>query len=134
MSILINNIEFSTDDLIYLASPFTNENHSVEQMRTGLAKEALSALLRMGLKAFSPICHSALVVSSLRAKDYPPIPHDQWMKIDIDILSACKVLVVLELAGWHESEGVHAEIEFAEKNGIRTEYLTLDEIVAAAKK
>lgn len=125
MKRLINGIEFDSDELIYLTSPFTSDDQSVELARLNQAISAQRCLLEMGLKVFGPLIHSLPFLA---------IPHKQWMAIDCDILKACQVLVVLMLDGWKESKGVRIVIGKAEDLDISIEYLTPDAILTASQQ
>ena len=97
---------------IYLASPYSHENHSVMHTRYELAAAAGSCLLvaskQLGIpiKLFVPIVHShpIAVYGHLEQCD-----HDLWLDQDREFMDWADVLVILDLNGWNESIGVQYE-------------------------
>ena len=50
-----------------------------------------------------------------------------WQPLATEFLRRCDELVVLQLGGWRESEGVQAEMELAAVLGKRVDYLVPEE-------
>lgn len=48
---------------------------------------------------------------------------DFWLRHDLAILARCDRLIVLQLEGWEQSEGLRREIEFATEKNIPIEYI-----------
>lgn len=112
-------IEEFKNKLIYLASPYTSgEPDPVRQndeqlRRTAMVSRLAGKMLKRGYNVFSPIAHSATIVEN----SHEP-PHDVWMRLDLEILKRCDVLMVFQLHGWDTSSGIAQEMELAEKHGI----------------
>jgi hypothetical protein len=96
--------------LIYLASPHSNPEPMVRQMRYDLVLGVLGILIKNGLHVFSPIVHS----HNLNME----INFDFWKELDFQIISKCDELWVLFIDGTHESKGVKEEIKEAVRLGI----------------
>jgi nucleoside 2-deoxyribosyltransferase len=99
--------------MIYLASPYSHPDAVVRQKRFEAACRAAAALLRAGFSVFSPIAHSHPI-----ALHGVPGTWAFWQQVDREQLRRCQAIVVLRLAGWETSVGVHAEIEQARRWGI----------------
>lgn len=98
-----------TTKLIYLASPYSHEDHVVECLRFQAACSAAGRLMREGHFIFSPIAHShpIAIVESL------PGGIEYWREYDRRWIDACDELWVLCIDGWEESKGVTWEIDYA---------------------
>ena len=94
--------------MIYLAVPFSDSNPVVRQRRFDAACQATAALMRAGMKVFSPITHSFPLMRYGLAGDWK-----FWEPYDRAHLEACNALAVLMLDGWKESVGVQAELDIA---------------------
>lgn len=96
--------------MIYLATPIKSPDPLVESWRVQVATRAAASLHDAGIPVFSPATHGygfARLATTRQGWDY-------WSRIDLPILlNCCSMLVVLELDGWRESQGVQAEIRAA---------------------
>lgn len=117
-----NKSELSNDmhQLIYLASPYSSDNKQVMQRRYEFNVATVCDYLHKGIFLFSPIVHNH-PVAQLRdlGRDWL-----FWKAYDENFLARCDELWVLQLAGWHVSVGVQAEINFALNRGMPVQYLT----------
>jgi hypothetical protein len=102
--------------LVYLASPYSHPDPAVRESRFQAACQATSHLMRAGLHVFSPIAHTHPVILAGTL----PTGWEFWRAYDEAVLSACRALVVLELDGWEESEGVRGEVEIARQLNLAT--------------
>lgn len=108
-----------SEQIIYLASPYTHEDTSVKRRRFELASKAAAALMRFGHVVFSPIAMThpmALYGDMTGAWAF-------WERFDTAFVNVCDELWVLQLDGWDRSVGVTAEIELARKMGKTIVYL-----------
>ena len=107
-----------TDELIYLAAPYTHEDPNVVWRRLFDNGVLAAKLLAEGHLVFSPLINSseidAIFTNSGTAFD--------WYTFDLRMLRKCDRLVVLMLDGWRESKGVGLEIAEAERLGMPIEY------------
>ena len=109
----------SEDYMIYLASPYSHPRAAVRSERARNAVLAAAWLIReRGEAVFSPIAHSHHI-ALVGALD---TTWETWAEMDLAIISVCRELVVLQLAGWEQSKGVAAEVAEAERLGIPVTY------------
>jgi len=108
--------------LVYIASPYSNDDSSVMQDRFVAVRDFTANLMQHimmhGCVPFSPIVHSHEIAQVHEL----PKGHDYWMICDKTFLRHCDELWVLMLPGWQDSEGVKMEIEFAESIMIPVKY------------
>lgn len=112
----------------YLASPYTDPDPLVREMRYLRVLEVTSILLKNGIFVYSPIvhCHHMSQVFSL------PTDAEWWKAYDSCMIRNCRALQVLRLEGWARSVGVRGEIELAAKLGKTITYISGDLNAAAA--
>lgn len=106
----------------YLASPYTDPDPLVREIRYLKTLEVTSILLKNGIWVYSPIvhCHHMSQVFGM--------PHDAefWLGYDTAMIKACKHLQVLRLDGWARSKGVTGEIKLAQELGKSITYIGAD--------
>lgn len=106
----------------YLASPYTDPDPLIREMRYIRTAEVVTVLLRCGIWVYSPIvhCHHLSQVWGL--------PHDAafWAAYDRAMIVASKGICVLRLEGWAKSAGVKGEIQLAIELGKRITYMSGD--------
>lgn len=98
---------------IYLASPYSHPDPAIREQRYEQACEAAAALMRQGWTVFSPIAHSHNLVKYGLPSDW-----SFWKRMDSEFIQHCKMLVILALPGWDESEGVQCETKLAQELNI----------------
>jgi nucleoside 2-deoxyribosyltransferase len=104
--------------VIYLASPYSHSDSSVQEQRFEAVCKKAAELFRAGQIVFSPIAHSHPI-----AKYGIPGDWQTWEAFDRIMIAACDKIVVLCLDGWKTSKGVAAEIEIAKQLGKPVEYI-----------
>lgn len=109
---------------IYLASPYSHPDPAVREQRYEQVCEATAALIRQGWSVFSPIVHSHNLV-----KYGLPTEWSFWQRMDSEMLAQCKMVVVLALPGWDESEGVQAETHIARHLDIPIRFATFNSLM-----
>lgn len=105
--------------LVYLASPYTHSDKSVEEQRFEDTCIAAGRLLNLGHMIWSPIAHGHPIAMRCSL----PTDFVFWRRYCEATLSKCDSLAVLMLDGWRESTGVQAEIIMAKIQGKTVEYL-----------
>lgn len=92
--------------MIYLASPYSDPDPTIEEARYILACAATVSLMEKGYMVFCPIvmCHPLVAHFGLKGN------WDYWGQYDLVMLRKCDELYVLKLTGWENSEGVTSEI------------------------
>ena len=111
--------------MIYVASPYTSGQASAELMQKRfefVEKWCAEKMKQTGYCYLSPVVYGhQMAINNNLPKDWA-----WWEKIDTDILYSCDSMVVLKMPMWRDSEGIYAEIAFAEKHGIPVEYVEVD--------
>jgi len=99
--------------MIYLASPYSHPECNVRIQRFVDVCRYAATLMAGGELVYSPIAHTHPIA------DVGELPTDwtYWEKLDTWFIERCDKVVVLMLNGWHESKGIKAEIEIAERLG-----------------
>lgn len=95
--------------MIYLASPYSDPEPTIQQARYLAAEMACIAFARQHMPVFSPIVHWHN--AALRHK----LPTDAvyWKEQNMSILACAHRVGVLMLLGWEQSLGVREEVEHA---------------------
>jgi Domain of unknown function (DUF1937) len=104
--------------MIYLASPYSHPDALVCQASFDAACRATADLVHAGRVVFSPIVHGHPLVRFGLPTDW-----SFWQRFDQEYLRRCDDVLVLQIDGWQESEGVQAEVELARGLGKRITYL-----------
>lgn len=106
---MINNLAHLIQyKLVYLASAYTRRTDKQAAVRE--ACEAATAMMRVGVKVFSPIAHSHTVA---QFGGLDPLDGAFWAAQDLPLQDAAGAVVVLKSEGWAESDGISAEIAHA---------------------
>lgn len=92
--------------LCYLATPYSKFPHGVE-VAFREAAVLTAALVKGGIKVYSPIVHShPLHVHG----GIDELDHVFWLTFDEAFMRVSEALIVAEMDGWRDSEGVTYEI------------------------
>ena len=104
--------------MIYLASPYSHPDPLVRQARFDTACRVTANLIQAGQAVVAPIVQGHPLVRF-------GVPGDWsfWKPLAREYLARCDKLVVLQIDGWRDSEGVQAELELARALGKRVDYL-----------
>lgn len=105
--------------LVYLASPYTHRDMGVQEQRYREVCRVAGELMRAGVKVFSPIAHSHPIAQVAVL----PGHWDFWQAQCIDMIERCDCVLVLMLPGWNASRGIHEEVAFAFKRGMKVWFL-----------
>lgn len=111
--------------LIYLACPYSYKDSDpakimqIKEERFLAVNKAAAKLMEQGNYIFSPISHTHPIAMAGNL----PGGWDYWEGYDRCMLSCCKKIIVLRLAGWETSTGVQAEIKIGQELGIPVEYI-----------
>ena len=98
--------------LYYLASPYTHSNPEIQRARYDAALDAVVKLKALGYTVFSPIVHSCPVAHVTSEYNL-----DHWLEIDKIFVRKCDEMIVLNIDGMRESDGVRRELAFARNLG-----------------
>jgi len=111
--------ELMKDELIYLATPYTDPDPRVRKERFRIVNVIAAKLMAKGLHVFSPIshCHPIALEGDL-PKDW-----EYWENYCRIMLKYCTKVMVVCQDGWENSVGIKGEIEIATEMGIPVEYI-----------
>jgi hypothetical protein len=115
-----------SNQLWYLASPYSHPDQAVMVSRFEQVNEFASRLMRAGVMIFSPISHTHPIAQYGLPKGW-----DYWERYDRCILAKCCGVIVCQFDGWRESTGVQAEIKIAREMGLAVFYVCPDAEEAA---
>lgn len=104
--------------LSYLACPYSHPDPAVRHRRYDAVTRMTRLLLQEGRFAYSPLTHNVPLDSLGPRGDW-----ETWKSFDHLMLERCDQLLVLQLPGWEESEGVKAELAYAQELGKPVEML-----------
>jgi len=107
--------------MIYLASPYSHPDPKVCEARFTAACRATAELIRAGKPVFTPVVQGHALMPYGVPSDW-----SFWEPIARHFLSRSDELVVLQIDGWRESEGVQAEMALASALGKRVDNLELE--------
>ena len=95
--------------LIYLASPYTHEDKSIEAARFQLACIACGKIFNKGYAVYSPIVHWHCIHNLCQLKG----GFETFNAIDTEMIIRADELWVLITEGTYESKGIKAELAIA---------------------
>ncbi len=104
--------------MIYLASPYSHPDPAVRDERFDAACRAAARLTLAGRAVLAPVVQGHALARFGVAGDW-----SFWAPLARDYIARCDEVVVLQLDGWRESEGVQAEMALAAALGKRVDYL-----------
>lgn len=105
--------------MIYLASPYSHPDKTVEEKRFRDVCILAGMLMEAGNVVFSPIAHGHPI--SLHYK--LPTDWKYWKMFATEYIKRSDKIMVAMMPGWKESVGVTAEIAIAEELGIPVFYM-----------
>lgn len=112
----------NTDELIYIAIPYSHPNKEVREHRVRIVSDIAGKLMCEGKVVFSPISHGYQIA---KIHDMPT-DWEYWERSCKTFLKRCSSMIVVMADGWERSQGVLAEIEVAEELGIPIQYYDVD--------
>lgn len=104
----------------YLACPYTHEHDFIQHSRYEQVTRVAADLMRQGQIIYSPITSMHYLSRHCKPNEI------DWLHHDLVILARCDKLIVLQLEGWKQSEGLQREIAFATERNIPIEYMEYD--------
>jgi hypothetical protein len=97
----------------YLATPYTRYPHGIERACADAAALA-GRLLKAGVTVYCPVAHGHTISQH---SGIDPLDLTIWLPFNDAMLDAASSLIVAEMDGWQESQGVKYEIDKFEKAG-----------------
>lgn len=112
--------------LIYVASPYSHSDTSIEKMRYDMACYYTGKLMDKYYDSifFSPIamCHGIAAAVNLKTS------WQTWKVMDEEYLKRSDEMWILPLAGWEKSNGLAAEIKFSQHLKLPIRYVNLTDL------
>lgn len=100
--------------LVYLASPYSNEDPEIRAFRADMTARVMAAMLDRGVNVFSPI----VCMEGLRKfRKGEPCEYEAWDSICEAMIERCDSFTVLAIDGWKKSVGIKAEMAYARELG-----------------
>lgn len=103
---------------IYLAAPYSHPEKVGRLIRFYRINAKAAELMKSGNIVFSPISHSHPIADQCDL----PLHAEFWQEMNESFIDWADIVVVYRLIGWQCSNGVQAEIEYANKTGKPVEY------------
>jgi nucleoside 2-deoxyribosyltransferase len=107
--------------MIYLASPYSDNDAEVRERRFEAVCRAAAKLIHSGKSVYAPIAHTHPICRYGLPGDW-----QFWQHHDRKYIEICDEVVVLMLDGWDKSEGVQAEISIAREMGKPVTFIRVD--------
>lgn len=98
--------------LIYLASPYSKFQPDIVAAYRTIASVA-GEMLKKGAKVYSPIVHTHPIA---KYADINPYDLSIWLPFDEAMMKVCDSLVIADMEGWADSQGIHHEIGFFDEH------------------
>lgn len=108
--------------MLYLASPYSDPNEVVRDLRALTVMRAASQLAIEGIPVYSPIAHWHYPAKLFTL----PKDADFWRRLNFAILARCTELGMLLIPGWRESKGMEEEYQEALRLGLPVNDYQLD--------
>ncbi len=97
----------------YVATPYSKFPDGLFEAHVAACR-VTAKLIKAGIPCFSPIAHShPIAIHGM----IDPMSHAIWLPADRPLMDAAHGLIVVELEGWDESEGIAHEIEVFRRAG-----------------
>lgn len=93
---------------MYVATPYSKFPGGLEAAYEAAA-QFTAELLRAGVKAYSPICHTHPIAVYGKIDPYA---HEIWLPFDEAVMERSDALLVAKLESWDQSKGIQHEIDF----------------------
>lgn len=98
--------------ICYIAGPYGDKGGYLAIDRNiAQAREAAADLAAAGIGYLCPHMNSAHMEAIV-----PDVPVDFWYELDIQLMSVCSAVLVLE--GWLDSSGTQREMKYATERGM----------------
>jgi len=107
--------------MLYLATPYSHNDPAVMEKRYHASCRAAAKLLKSGIVVFNPLANTipAIEFGGLE------LEHNEFLKIDLQILRRCDEVLILGLDEWEKSSGVL--LEMFEAVGLRKPVTLIEE-------
>lgn len=99
-------MKYTQKPLIYLASPYSHDDPIVVNQRERAIREVVAEIIgkQDAIIPFSPIIYTHPIAKNVN-------PDFDWYPWDLQFLSRCDAMIVVQLQGWSASKGIQIEIQ-----------------------
>lgn len=111
--------------MIYLASPYTDQDEQVMHLRFKAAEHCTASLLKKRMWVYSPIVHCHQLAQEFDL----PKDFEFWKAYNFAMLRHASGMGILKISGWDISKGVTEERKLAKTLGLPTYFFTPDGVV-----
>lgn len=94
----------------YLAAPYSDDSIAIRLQRVDNINRVAGRLMARGVLLFSPISHGHPIA---QAYDLPT-DYTFWRRHAEVMLNGASSVIVLQLGGWSNSDGIKGELEYAD--------------------
>lgn len=108
-------LPLSKDKVYYLASPYSNTNPFIQDMRYVIINYIATVIIKKGYNVIEPIVSSHI-------KDLDA-GYAFWKSRDRALIKHCDGIIVTKMKGWKKSIGVQDELAYAKELGLEIHYL-----------
>lgn len=118
-------VELHKHAMVYVASPYTHYPHGHDRAYHDIG-EVCWWLRTAGVRHYSPILYAHPLT---KIWGIAPDDHEFWLEFDAAMMRVCDALVIVELDGWADSEGIafeQAKFEVAGKPVYRLDPVRLE--------
>lgn len=98
-------------NIIYLACPYTDVDTGVRLERFEIATSVAASLIQRGLIVFSPITMTH-PIDIVLAGSAGTLGSDFWVRFDEAFMDACSEMLIVDINGWRNSEGIKREVKY----------------------
>lgn len=102
----------------YLATPYSKHPRG-HDAAFGEAITAAAICIRAGIMVVSPIAHSHPIAVNGGIEGH----YEAWRDLDEALIDASRGIIVVEMDGWQQSEGIAFEVELAKSIGLPVFYM-----------
>ena len=92
--------------MLYLATPYAHNDPAVMEKRYHASCRAAAKLLKSGIVVINPLANTIPTIEFGGLE----LEHDEFLKIDLQILRRCDEVLILGLDQWEKSDGVRLEM------------------------
>ena len=117
--------ELKTYNLVYLATVYSKHVYGIEAAFIEACRFT-AALLRKGVKVYSPIAHTHPVA---KYGVLDPLDHNIWIPFDEAMMKAADAIAIMQMEGWMEGVGIAHELSFFRKAGKAVYFIKPEELM-----
>lgn len=103
---------------LFLASPYSSDNAEIQAANLNISMHATLWLMEQGFDVYNPLAHGCFISNFMeyqQTKDMEAYrAHTKWHEMNCRFMEACDALVWLDTLATPRSEGMKAELTYAQ--------------------